>query len=239
MSSLSFMKQSPMLLASFQALVSATLIIALISATFVVFEPTIGQAQESVDITITQTITGETSFTINPGNVNMDSDIASITGGTTNGTSTFEVQTNNSSGYNVTIAFDQDAAMQRNGGGGDIPDYTVAATETDFTYQTSGTGGRFGYSVITPTVGDLDPTFQHDGSNDCGSDGTGGQATYGACWAEPTTSAVTILNTSSATTGDGASSSVLFRVHVPPNPSPAIPAGTYTATATLTVANNP
>jgi len=232
------MRSSILIISGLQAALAAVLSLAVVATTFVLFEPTIGQA-ESVDITITQTITGETSFSINPGNVTMDDTIASISGGTTNGTSTFEVQTNNASGYNVTITFDQDAAMQLDGGSADIPDYTVAAAETDFAFSTVGTGGRFGYSVVTPVVADLDLTFQHDGSNNCGSAGSGGSATYGACWNEPATNAEVILDSSAATVGDGTSGSVLFRVYVPPNPTPAIPAGNYTATATLTVANNP
>jgi len=232
------MRSSILIISGLQAALAVVLSLAVVATTFVLFEPTIGQA-ESVDITITQTITGETSFSTNPGNVAMDSSIASITGGTSNGTSTFVVQTNNATGYNVTIDFEQDAAMQRDGGGGNIPDYAAAAAETDFVFSTVGTGGRFGYSVFGPAAADVDPTFQHGDFDDCGSAGTGGSITSGACWAEPTTATETILNASAATAGDGATSSVLFRVFVPPNPSPAIPAGNYTATATLTVANNP
>jgi len=231
------MRSSTLIISGLQAALAALLSLAVVAATFVLFEPTIGQAQST--ITIEQVITGETAFTVLPTDVTMDSTIASITGGTSNGTSTFTVQTNNANGYNVTIAFDQDAAMQLNGGGGDIPDYVPAAAETDFAFSTAGTGGRFGYTVATPVAADLDPTFQHDGSNNCGSAGTGGQATNGACWNEPATASEVILDSGAATAGDGASSSVLFRVFVPPNPTPAIPAGTYTATATLTVNVNP
>lgn len=221
---------------SASASVSATLVLALLISLFAFSEPTIGQAQESTDILITQTITGETSFTTNPGNVDL-SDIASISGGTSNGTTTFVVQSNAAAGYNVTIAFDQDAAMQRDGGGGNIPDYVPAAAEADFNFVTTGTAGRFAYSVVGDTVGIVDPSFQDDGS-DCGSDGAGGANAYDQCWAEPTTGAETILNANAATAGAGATSSVRFRVFVPANPSPAIPAGEYTATATLTVSEN-
>lgn len=225
------------MLVSLKFVLAAALITVLALSLYVASEPSILQAQEAIDITITQTIDAETSFSVDPGDVVMDSSIASITGGTSNGTSSFTVQSNNSAGYNVTIAFDQDPAMQRNGGGGTIPDYTVGATETDFTFDTTGTGARFAYSVVGSAVGVVDPTFQDD-TTDCGSDGALGNNTYDACWAEPATGAETILNNSSATTGAGDASSVRFRVYVPANPSPAVPAGTYTATATLTVANN-
>jgi hypothetical protein len=220
-------------------LVSA-LAVAVLFATFALVEPIALKAQESVDITVTQIITGETSFSANPGSVAMDNTIASITGGTSNGTSTFTVQSNSGTGYNVTLAFADDPAMQSTSTADFIPDYiedTPGVPDWGFGTEASGGSAQFGFSVFGASAGVVADNFQDNGSNACGSGG--GSNTYGQCWSAGSTSAVTILESNAATTGGGDESSVLFRVHVPANPSPAVPAGGYVATATLTVAENP
>ena len=206
---------------------------------FALYEPVTLTAQEAVDITVTQTITGETSFTSDPTNVVMDTAIASITGGTSNGTSTFTVQSNSGSGYNVTMVFSDDPAMQQDTGAGTIPDYledTAGVPDYGFDAETSGGSSQFGFSVLGASAGIVATNFQDDNSSSCGGGGTN---QYAQCWSAASTTAVTIIDSASATTGGGDTSSVLFRVHVPANPSPAVPADDYTATATLTVSENP
>jgi len=217
------------------------LLVPLAFVTFAYLEPSLLSAQtsESVDITITQQITGETSFTADPNNVVMDSAIASITGGTSNGTTTFTVQSNSASGYNVTLAFADDPAMQSTSTADTIPDYIEDTPGVpDWTFGAQGAGGsaQFGFSVYGASAAIVDGNFQDNGINACG--GAGGSNTYAGCWSAGSTTAVTILNRGNATSGAGDTSNVLFRVHVPANPSPAVPAGGYVATATLTVAEN-
>ena len=65
-----------------QSIVTASLIIALLGATFFIVEPSVGQAITSGPFTIKQTITDEISFTTNAVNVTMYGDLQGITGGT-------------------------------------------------------------------------------------------------------------------------------------------------------------
>lgn len=212
--------------------------VALTLAGFALVEPLALTAQESQDITITQTITGETSFSVNPGDVAMDNDIASISGGTSNGTTSFTVQSNSGAGYNVTLAFADDPAMQSTSTADVIPDYIEDTPGTpDYGFGTEAPGGsaQFGFSVYASTAGIVAANFLDDGAANCAA---GSDNTYGQCWSAGSTTAVTILDSSSATSGAGDEANVLFRVHVPANPTPAVPAGGYVATATLTVAEN-
>lgn len=216
---------------------AVVLCLALAFISFALFEPLALTAQQT--ITITQDITAETAFSVNPNSVAMDTNIASITGGASNGTSTFTVQSNNSSGYNVTLSFDQDPAMQQNTGGSNIPDYIedVAGTpDYGFGNEAGGGSAQFGFSIYGASASVVATNFQDNNTNACGGGGTN---QYAQCWSAASTSAVTILDRSDATSGLGDENNVLFRVHVPANPSPAVPADTYTATATLTVAANP
>lgn len=206
---------------------------------FVALEPVALKAQDSQDITISQTITGETSFTSDPTNVSMDQTIASITGGTSNGTTSFTVQSNNASGYNVTMAFEDDASMQLDGGGAEIPDYIEDTPGTpDYGFGANGATGaaQFGFSVLGATAGIVASNYRDNNTDTCGVGAFNG---YGQCWSAGSTTDLVILDSSSPTAGGGDESSVLFRVHVPATPSPAVPAGDYTATATLTVTANP
>lgn len=217
---------------------AALLTIAVSFITFTAFEPLALTAQESVDITVTQTITGETSFSTDPTNVTMDNTIASITGGTSNGTTSFTVQSNASSGYNVTLAFADTPSMQQDGGSGNIPDYdedTPGTPDYGFTSLGSGNAAQFGFSVVGPEAADVATNYQDDGASSCGG---GGSNSHGQCWSAGSTTALTILNSADPTTGGGDDGSVLFQIDVPANPSPAVPAGDYTATATLTVQEN-
>ncbi|MAZ30025.1 hypothetical protein CL655_01950 [bacterium] len=225
-----------------QRVLAAIVAIAVAVVTFALLEPLALTAQESVDITISQTITGETSFTSDPGNVNMDTSIASITGGTSNGTTTFTVQSNNGSGYNVTILFEDQPSMQQQAGASNIPNYiedTPDEPDYGFGNESSGGSAQFGFSVFGASASIVASEFLDNSGGAANACSTGSDNAYAQCWSAGSTTARTILDRSSATTGGGDTSNVLFRVHVPANPSPAVPADTYVATATLTVSENP
>lgn len=220
------------------ALISATLIFPFITALYIVFEPTISHAVEDT-FTVTQTVTAEISFVTSITSVAMDGSIAGLTGGTANGQTQTVVRTNNNAGYNMTIDFASSsygtAAMNQNDGSGYISDYTPAvAGVPDYSFS-SENYAQFAYTMSASTTADLATAFRNNGSacnNDSGGD------TAANCWSNPTTSATTIVNTSAATPGSGATSTVHFRVNVPNNPSPIVPSGNYTATATLTAVMN-
>jgi hypothetical protein len=221
--------------AALQALVSASLIVTLLFAGFMIAEPRISHGQSDTStFRIRQTITDETSFLVDPSNVTMNGSISGITGGTATGSSKFVVKSNNATGYYVEIAYfnnagaqamlgDKDAGEQLRDYGGDVggePSYNFTAS----------TAAQFAYTVNSSTTADTDASFKNDGSA-CN---TGSTQTYGKCWKKPTTSAFRIVSRSTAATV-GATSTIYFKVHVPSGAAPIPTAQTYTATATLSV----
>ncbi len=221
------------------ALVAALLVSSLGLASFFMLEPTVGRAASDTDVfSVDQVVTAEISFITDSTIVTMAPQLASLTGGRSSGTTTVRVNTNNTTGYYMTIQFSSTSAMSRDGSGGEKRIYNynpTAAGVPDYTFS-SEVYGQFAYSVIASTSGDLDASFRDNGSNACNA-GAGNLAS--TCWMNPTsTVAETIINRSTATAGSGATTSIAFRVDIPTNPVPAIQTGTYTATATLTATTN-
>lgn len=220
---------------AWSALIAAVLASMLVLASFFMLEPAVSRAQESETFEITQQITAEISFDAAVNDVTMSPTIAGgITGGTSNGATQVVVNTNNSAGYNMTIAFSSTTAMILDGGGGVINNYAPASTTVpDYNFAAE-TFAQFAYTVVASTSADLDPSFRDNGSA-CGVS-TGNTA--GTCWFDPDDAAEVIINTTSETALSGSTSTVAFRVNLPSNPSPVVPTGFYTATATLTATVN-
>lgn len=229
------------LYASIQALVAGVLVVTVMMLSYFIIEPQVGQAQAtSGPFTIKQTITGEISFLVNAANVVASGTINGITGGTANGSTTAVVQTNSSTGYEMTIAFADNGTPQTMRGDSSlsqsIRDYPAVAGEPTFLFSTASTSAVFGYTVSAAIDTDLDPSFLDDGA-DCNiPTGSGGAYTADRCWMEPATTTFKIIDRTSAATS-GATTSIQFRIHVPNNPTPALVTDTYTATATLTATN--
>lgn len=213
--------------------VSATLALLLILLTFFSLEPTVGRAI-STNIKQTQVVTAEISF-LATSSITMLPQIAGITGGNSSGSSTVRVLTNNATGYNMTMLFSSTTAMGRNGGGGSIRNYNPSTVNVpDFTFANE-VFGQFAYTIRASTTADMDQSFKDTGAA-CNS-GSGDVATK--CWLNPSTTAKTIINRTTATQSSGATTTIGFRVNIPSNPVPAIQQGTYVATATLTAVVNP
>jgi hypothetical protein len=223
--------------AALYALLSSATIVSLLFAGFFMVEPRVGHAVDSNEFYIRQTITDETSFLVQPSNVTMNGSITGVTGGTANGSTTFAVISNNANGYDVSIAFEDNAGAYAMLGdttnsegirdyGGDV------AGEPSYNF-TASTAAQFAYTVTSLTSGDTDQSF-HDGGATCND---GGGTDNGLCWKAPSTSGFQIIerNTSAVT---GATSTIYFRVVVPSGSNPAVTADTYTATATLTLLTN-
>jgi len=223
---------------SMSVVLAGVVISGLLAATFVLAEPTVSRAV-SDSFVVTQTILSEIAFVASTTDVTMDASIGGLTGGTANGTTTVAVNTNNTAGYNMTLYFDDTPAMNQNGGTGYIDNYSPTTPGTpDFTFNdTAEVFSQFGYRVTGAQAADVDPTFQDNGVDTCG---TGSSNTYGACWYNPTasTSPETIINRSTPTPVGGSTTTLNFRIYVPTNPNPQVPSGTYTATATLTAVVN-
>jgi hypothetical protein len=220
--------------AALQAAVSASLIVTLLFAGFMIAEPRISHGQsDTKTFRIRQTITDETSFLVAPSNVTMVGTVYGITGGSATGTSKFVVKSNNSTGYYVEISYlhgGTQAMVGDRDGGAQLRDYTGdVAGEPSYNF-TASTAAQFAYTVNSSTTADTDASFKNNGTA-CN---TGSTQTYGKCWKKPTLAAFRIISrTTPATTG--ATSTIYFKVHVPSGAAP-IPTGqTYTATATLSL----
>jgi hypothetical protein len=138
----------------------------------------------------------------------------------------------------MTLDFSDSPAMNANATSSSINNYSPAgAGVPDYSWvdNTTGNPAEFGYTVSASTTSDLDQSFLDNGSNTCNTGSTDGVDT---CWLNPSTTPEVIINRSTEAS-DGATTTIKFKVAVPSNPSPALPADTYVATGTLTATNNP
>ena len=200
---------------------------------FVMVEPTLGRAIED-QFTVTQTITSEISFATTAADVTMTPALGGVTGGTSNGTTTVIVLTNDSSGYTMTIKASSSPAMQGNTQGDTIADYTPAGPGVpDFVYSVP-TGEEFGYTVSASTTADLAQKFL-DNTTICntGSADTSGSA---SCWYGLSTVATTTIVRTTETPASGSTSTIVFKLTI--NSGSSVIEDTYTATATLTATTN-
>ncbi|MCR4285462.1 MAG: hypothetical protein NUW00_01050 [Candidatus Kaiserbacteria bacterium] len=235
------MNTSHILYSARYAFVASTLVFALGLCTFFAFEPSVTRSATANDsFTVTQTITNEISFRTAPGDVTMVGSIAGLTGGYATGTTMVVINTNNATGYNMTIHFATSTsgrAMQASSTAY-INDYTQAgaAGVPDYSWVDNSTGqaAEFGYTVTASTSAEVDQSFLNNGSA-CNS--AGGTNDVDRCWLNPTTSPETIIN--SAAPNGSSTSTIKFKVAVPNAPSPALSSGSYVATGILTATTNP
>ena len=225
--------------ASYALMVSAAAVITL-ALLFFALEPQVGRTQTTADtseFTISQVVTDESAFSFPGQDVTMVGDLGGLTGGTANGSTQFAVTSNNTGGYTVDIEFFDNAGSQAMYGSttnsSAILDYENDAAGPEpsngFITNSTGAAAQFAYTVTSSSSTHTDQSFLFNGGN-CNQ--PGGSQT-GDCWKAPDTSAFTIVSNSGATAN--ATSTVAFRVHIPNNPSPAVTADTYIATATLSL----
>jgi len=230
-----FLKANP----SLAALVASAVTLTILMASYFVFEPVVAHGISDT-FEITQEVTTQISFKTEPNDVTMNQTIPGVDGGSAYGTSTVAIITNNPTGYYMTIQFATTTAMQGENLNSDINNYTpTVGGNPDFNFAVGAGDAEFGYTVNSVTTpGDIDVRFKDNGSNACNG-GFSGTLTN-RCWygTADATSQVTIIDRETATPSTGATSTVVFRVGISPNPSPAIETGFYTATATLTALVN-
>ena len=221
--------------AASHAFLAAVTISALLLGGFLVAEPQISHGQVDTDeFTITQYITDETSFSVLPTDVIMTGSINGVTGGQATGTTDFQVQSNNATGYYVEIRFDNDIGTEAMLGTSTqsqaIRDYDGdVAGEPSWAF-TASTAAQFGYTVTSDTPTDTDGSFLYTGTT-CD---TGTTQAVNNCWKEPTTTGFRIVDRATAAPS-GATSTINFRVNVPSNAVPVPSAENYIATATLSL----
>lgn len=215
------------------AIVGSFLGMLVLSFGFVGLEPKLSIAIED-QFTITQIVTSEISFAVGATDVVMTPQLGGITGGTSNGTSTVIVLTNNTTGYTMTIVASSAPAMKGFSGASEIPDYTPANSSIpDFAYSVP-TGYEFGYTVGASTTADLAQKFKDDGAV-CNA-GSADTATVATCWYGLSTTATSTILRTTQTPGSGSTSSIYFKVTI--NSGSNVLEDTYKATTTLTATTN-
>lgn len=228
------------------AFVATLLIFVLGMMSFFAFEPSIGFAgshNTTSQFVVTQEITAEIAFNVTAQDATMTGSIAGLTGGYATSTTVVSINTNNSTGYNMTLQFFNNAAAHAmvssstDAGSSYINDYTPASAgvpDYNWVDNSSGSSAEFGYTVRASTTSEIDPSFLNNGSA-CN---TGSSETDNKCWLNPTTTVAEIIINSSSPSGSS-TTTIKFKVAVPSSPSPAIPSGFYAATGTLTATVNP
>jgi len=217
------------------AIVGSLIMLAVLLTSFSLFEPIVthGQTSNPHSFTVTQNITAEIAFLTEAADVVMNQAIAGgLTGGSSLGTTTFNVTSNNATGYRVTLAFSSTTAMNSTSSPHlHIDNYIPTDTPSDYTMSVGDGESGFAYSVYSATTPLAVPaTFEHSGG-DCSGSGT---VNLGACWYNKAdaTSAEDIINTNAPTAGTGATTSILFQVQLGTNSG--VSTGWYVATGTLT-----
>jgi hypothetical protein len=150
--------------------------------------------------------------------------IGGITGGTSNGSTAFNVTTDNPGGYEVTIKASSSPALQSDLGS--FADYTLAGAAPDFTFSIAATDSEFGFS---PEGTDIASRYKDSGGN-CNQ--PAGGDTADKCWDPLSTTAKTIVSRSSGNHPNGATTTLKFRAQS--GTSHLQVEGVYTATTTIT-----
>jgi hypothetical protein len=163
-------------------------------------------------------LTGGTDVAMNPS-------IPGVTGGVSNGSTTFTVVTDSPSGYKLTIESSATPAMRD--GVNTIADYDPVGSAPDRLFITDAGDSQFGFS---PHGNDVIERFKDDGTL-C--DNGGANNTVQECWDGLSTTAATIVQSSSPNQPTGATTTVYFRVGIggSVNQTP----GSYVATSTITL----
>lgn len=229
-------------IAIIESLVVAAIVLGFVTTSYFVVEPQVGLGQSTTSgpFTIKTTIVDEISFLVGAVNVTATGSINGITGGTANGSTTVVVRSNDSQGYNMTIAFFNNGTNEAMRGdtslSSSIRDYPSTSTQPTYTFSTASTSAVFGYTVSATDNTDVAQSFLNNGSV-CNSGGSA-NATSSFCWMEPRITAFEFIRRTTPTLSSGSTSTIHFRIHVPNNPSPVVPSDVFTATATLTATNN-
>ncbi len=175
------------------------------------------QAMESGGVTISLTLSS-------PSDVAMSPSIAGTTGGTSDGSASWTVVTNNSSGYSLSVAANTNPALQS--GANSFDDYVPVGSDPDFSFSVGASEAKFGFS---PEGSDISTRFKDDGSSLCDS---GSSDTSGRCWDGFDTLGKTIATGGSANNPTGVTTTLKLKAMV--GSSKSLAAGSYGAVITAT-----
>jgi hypothetical protein len=159
-----------------------------------------------------------------PGNVTLSPNIPATGGGAANGQAIWTIVTDNISGYTASLS--STAAPALVSGANIFSDYTVAGVNPDFSFSVLANTSEFGFS---PEGTDVSSRYRDDGAN-CNA-GVG--ETADRCWDPLQMGGSTVALRTIPNNPSGSSLTVKFRAES--GASNVQAAGSYTATATLTV----
>lgn len=157
-------------------------------------------------------------------NVTMSPSLGGLTGGTSNGSTSFIVTTDDPAGYTATIQASSSPALHD--ATDSFADYIPAGAAPDFSFTYAAASSTFGFS---PKGADITARYQ-DNTSACG---TGSSQTAGACWDGLSTSPKPFLSRTSNNTPSGSTITLNFRAGI--GTSRDQTNGTYIATTTVTV----
>ena len=197
---------------------------------FIILEPQLAKGVGDA-VTVTQAVTEEITIS-SPTDVTMSPSIAGMTGGSSTGSATWNIKTNNTTGFNMALKAGANPALAS--GSDTFADYTEGTPDTpDYTWSVAAADSEFGYSVEPATATDATLMFKDNGTTTCG---TGSTQTTDKCWVKFKTTDVIGINRSTLTASTGEDEVVKFKAQS--GASHFQPEGSYTATITATAVVN-
>jgi hypothetical protein len=151
------------------------------------------------------------------------SSMGGVSGGSSEGTTTWTVTTDNIAGYTMTINSSTNPTLTS--GANSFANYVPAGADPDYTFTIAASDSEFGFS---PEGSDTIARFKDNGSI-CN---TGSSETSAKCWDSVSTTPKTFAGSTSGNHPSGTSSTVRFRAES--GTSHIQPAGAYSATITIT-----
>lgn len=158
------------------------------------------------------------------GNVTLAPSIPATGGGSADALATFVVTTDNIAGYTMNVASSLNPAL--NSGANNFPDYVPGGANPDFTFTTPSASARFGFS---PEGVDIVQRYKDNGAA-CNA---GALDSVSACWDAMSTTPISVAGRNSANNPSGTQTNIRF--HASSGATNIQPAGSYFATATVTV----
>lgn len=187
-------------------------------------------AADSVTVTTRQQVTAEISLTVVSSALTMSPSISGLTGGTGDASTNISVISNSASGYVVTLqattSGTSTAAMKGLTKSGVIADYP-SATPVTWADGTAGTPSRFGFGITNVLINSRTNNATGYSTTTC--------TTADSCFAKaPTTTPITIANSTANSTSTGDIYTLKFRAQIPANSNPLVASDWYQATTTIT-----
>jgi len=202
---------------------------------FPVFEPIIGNAASDT-ASVTAVVSEEVTITSPDDVLAFNASIPGVSGNPgapVYASLTWNVKTNNASGFNMNLAASSSPAMKHTVDGSTyfFDNYTAGVPAYNWTSPAVG-GAKFGFTVKPATSTDIATAFKDDGSSSCGS----GSYHSEACWSGFNgTNTVTVINRTIPTSASGEDEEIKFYVE---SNGRLLEEGDYTATITATAALN-